>query len=226
VAQIVDDGAVVGNDRLPIMGAVETAVLGGVKARLFRLSFSGELGFEIAVPADKGEALARALLQTGAEWDATFYGLEALAVMRIEKGHVSGPELNGQTTAADLGFTRMASTKKDYIGAVMARRPALLDPQRQGFVGFRPLDRKAILRAGAHILAKGAEATTENDLGHLTSATLSPVLGHAIALGFIKGGAARLGEIVRAWDGLRGDDIEVEICAPLFYDPKGERLNG
>ena len=226
VAQIVDDASVVGNDQLPIMGAVETQVLGGVKARIFRLSFSGELGFEIAVPADQGEALARALLRIGAEWDATFYGLEALAVMRIEKGHVSGPELNGQTTAADLGFARMASTKKDYIGAVMARRPALLDPQRQGLVGFRPLDRKALLRAGAHILALGAAATTENDLGYLTSATLSPVLGHAIALGFIKGGAARIGEIVRAWDGLRGDDIAVEICAPVFYDPKGERLNG
>ena len=105
------------------MGAVETRVLGGVKARIFRLSFAGELGFEIAVPAHKGEALARALLAAGAEWDVTFYGLEALAVMRIEKGHVSGPELNGQTTAADLGFGRMASTKKDYIGRVLAGRP-------------------------------------------------------------------------------------------------------
>ena len=120
----------------------------------------------------------------------------------------------------------MASTRKDYIGRVMARRPALIDPERQGFVGFRPVDRKSILRAGAHILAKGAAAITENDLGYLTSATVSPILGHSIALGFIKGGAARLGETVRAWDGLRGDDIEVEICAPVFYDSKGERLHG
>ena len=208
------------------MGAVETTALDGVPARVFRLSFSGEMGFEIAVPAHKGEALARALLDIGAEWDATFYGLEALAVMRIEKGHVSGPELNGQTTAADLGFGRMASAKKDYVGAVMARRPALVDPGRMGFVGFRPVDGKSALRAGAHLLPRGAAATTENDLGYLTSATVSPILGHSIALGFVKGGARRIGEVVRAWDGLRNSDIEVEICSPAFYDPKGERLHG
>jgi len=226
VARIADDPGAVAAERLPYMGAVETTVLGGVKARIFRLSFSGELGFEIAVPAHEAEKLARRLLDAGADWGVTFYGLEALAVMRIEKGHVSGPELNGQTTAADLGFGRMASTKKDYIGATMARRPALLDPERMGFVGFKPVKPWDVLRAGAHLLGKGAAAATENDLGHLTSATLSPILGHSIALGFIKGGAARIGEIVRAWDGLRGTDIEVEICAPTFYDPKGERLHG
>jgi len=226
IAQIVDDPGAISNDSLPYMGAVETSVLGGVKARIFRLSFSGELGFEIAVPAHEAEQLARKLLETGAEWDVTFYGLEALAVMRIEKGHVSGPELNGQTSAADLGFGRMASTKKDYIGAVMARRPALTDPERMGFVGFKPVNPKEVLRAGAHVLAQGAAATTSNDLGYLTSATVSPTLGGSIALGFIKGGAARIGEIVRAWDGVRGTDIPVEICAPAFYDPKGERLHG
>ena len=226
LAQIVDDAAVVSNDSLPFMGAVETTVLGGIKARIFRLSFSGELGYEIAVPAPHGEGLARTLLKTGEEWDVAFYGLEALAIMRIEKGHVSGPELNGQTTAVDLGFSKMASTKKDYVGAVMARRPALVDPQRQGFVGFRPVDRNQFLRAGAHVLPKGAPAATENDLGYLTSATVSPSLGHAIALGFIKGGASRIGDIVRAWDGLRGSDIEVEICPPVFLDPEGARLRG
>ncbi len=130
------------------IGRVETRVFGGVKARIFRLSFAGELGFEVAVPAHKGEALARALLAAGAEWDVTFYGLEALAVMRIEKGHVSGPELNGQTTAADLGFGRMASTKKDFIGRVLAGRAGLRDAQRPGFVGLRPVDRSQRLRAG------------------------------------------------------------------------------
>jgi sarcosine oxidase subunit alpha len=178
------------------------------------------------VAASRGEELARALLAAGAEWDVTPYGLEALAVMRIEKGHVSGPELNGQTTAADLGFGRMASTKKDYIGAVMARRPALVDPTRQGFVGLRPVDRSQVLRAGAHFLERGASARTANDIGYLTSATISPNLGHSIGLGFIKGGSSRLGEIVRAWDGIRGVDIEVEVCQPCFIDPQGVRLRG
>jgi sarcosine oxidase subunit alpha len=178
------------------------------------------------VPAREGERLARELLRLGAQWDIVFYGLEALAVMRIEKGHVSGPELNGQTCAADLGFGRLASRAKDYIGAVMSRRPALVDVKREALVGVRPVDRKRVLRAGAHFLEKGAAAMTKNDIGHLTSATISPTLGHAIGLGLIKGGAARIGEVVRAWDGLRGTDIEVEICSPHFYDPEGARLRG
>jgi sarcosine oxidase subunit alpha len=226
IAKIADDPTALCNDALPYMGAVETRVLGGVKARVFRLSFAGELGFEVAVPAHKGEILARALLAAGAEWDMTFYGLEALAVMRIEKGHVSGPELNGQTTAADLGFGRMASTKKDYIGRVLAGRPGLRDAQRPGFVGLRPVDRSQRLRAGAHFLERGAAAETVNDIGYLTSATFSPQLGHSIGLGFIQGGAARIGEVVRAWDGVRGADIEVEICPPCFIDPEGARLRG
>ena len=226
LSRVVDDAGAVTNEALPYMGAVETSVLGGAEARVFRLSFSGELGYEIAVPADRGETLARALLERGAEWDVTFYGLEALAVMRIEKGHVSGPELNGQTTAADLGFGRMASKKKDHVGAVMARREALVDPNRMGFVGFRPVDRSAVLKSGAHLLEKGAAAVTENDIGWVTSVTRSPILGHSIGLGFVAGGAARIGEIVRAWDGLRGADIEVEICSPVFLDPEGARLRG
>ncbi|WP_374545339.1 sarcosine oxidase subunit alpha family protein [Rhodoblastus sp.] len=226
LAQIVDDPARVSAEALPFMGALETSLMGGLEARIFRLSFSGELGYEIAVPAHEGERLARELLRLGAEWGVTFYGLEALAVMRIEKGHVSGPELNGQTTAGDLGFGRMASTAKDHIGAVMARRPALTDSQRPGFVGLRPVDRAQVLRAGAHFLEKGAAATTENDIGYLTSATISPSLGHSIGLGFIQGGATRIGQIVRAWDGLRGSDIEVEICPPVFLDPEGARLRG
>ena len=219
--------AAIANDAFPSWAPCETNVLGGVTARIFRLSFSGELGFEIAVPADKGEALARALMAAGADSDVDPYGLEALAVMRIEKGHVSGPELNGQTTASR---SRLRPHAVDQEGLHRRRRwrggRALIDPERQGFVGFRPVDRSCALRAGAHILAKGAAPLTENDLGYVTSATLSPILGHSIGLGFIKGGAARMGEIVRAWDGLRGDDIEVEICSPVFYDPKGERPHG
>jgi len=226
LARVVDDAAVIAPEVFPYMGAVETTVMGGVTARLFRLSFAGELGWEIAVPADRGETLARALLAAGAEFGITPYGLEALAVMRVEKGHVSGPELNGQTTAADLGMGRMASTKKDWIGRVMAARPGLVDPNRPGFVGFRPVDRSQRLSAGAHLLEEGAAATTANDRGWISSATWSPTLGHAIGLGFLAGGAARIGEVVRAWDGLRGTDVAVEVCAPAFYDPEGVRLRG
>ncbi|TCK31064.1 N-methylglutamate dehydrogenase subunit C [Ancylobacter aquaticus] len=216
----------VSNAALPFMGAVEGTVMDGVKARLFRLSFSGELGFEIAVPARHGAALAQALMQAGETFGITPYGIEALGVMRIEKGHVSGSELSGQTTAGDLGFGRMASTKKDYIGRTMAARPGLADPDRPAFVGFRPVDLSRRLRAGAHFLNRGAAPETANDQGYMTSVAYSPHLGHWIGLGLITRGPERLGERVRAYDPVRGEEIEVEICAPGFIDPEGVRLRG
>ncbi|HSI41953.1 MAG TPA: sarcosine oxidase subunit alpha family protein [Xanthobacteraceae bacterium] len=226
LARLVDDPDAVAAQALPYLGVVEAPVMGGTKARIFRLSFAGELGYEIAVPADRGDALARALIAAGAPFGITPYGVEALAVMRIEKGHVSGPELNGQTTAADLGFGRMMSARKDFIGRVMAQREGLIDPARPALVGLRPVDRAQRLAAGAHLLERGAAATTSNDLGWVSSACWSPTLGHAIGLGFLVGGTARHGEVVRAWDGLRASDVEVEICAPCFYDPEGARLRG
>lgn len=222
--KIADDQNAITQEALPVMGAVETRVMSGIQARIFRLSFSGELGYEVAVPARHGEALAEALMVVGAEFGITPYGTEALAMMRIEKGHVSGPELNGQTTVNDIGLGKMASKKKDYIGRVLSERPAMSEPQRPGFVGIKPIDKASILRAGTHLLPIGAPATVENDLGYVSSATQSPTLGHAIGLGFIAGGPARIGERLRAFDPIRGGDFEVEICTPHFYDPQGDRV--
>ena len=217
------DGADVSNAGLPFMGALQTTVMGGIEARVFRLSFSGELGYEIAVPARHGDKLMRAIMAAGEPYGITPYGVETLAVLRIEKGHVSGSELNGQTSARDLGLGRMASTKKDYIGRVMAGRPAFTDPDRPTFVGFKPVDRNARLKAGAHFLALGAAATTENDEGYMTSVAWSPILGHSIGLGLLKRGPERIGEKLRAYDPVRGGDIEVEVCSPHFVDPEGEK---
>ena len=123
------------------MAARAVTVCGGVKARVFRISFSGELAYELAVPARYGEALMRTLMRNGAPFGAIPYGTEALGVMRIEKGHPAGNELNGQTTAADIGLGKMMSKKKDFIGRVMAQRPALVAADRPCLAGFRPLDR-------------------------------------------------------------------------------------
>ncbi|WP_292271514.1 sarcosine oxidase subunit alpha family protein, partial [Mesorhizobium sp.] len=133
--EIVDPAEDLSNEGFPFMGAREVKLRGGLKARLFRISFSGEMAFEISVPARYGEALARNLLIAGKPFGVTPYGTEALGVMRIEKGHVAGPELNGTTTAADLGLGKMMSTKKDFIGRVMAGREALVAPNRQVVVG-------------------------------------------------------------------------------------------
>ncbi|MDR6288327.1 sarcosine oxidase subunit alpha [Inquilinus ginsengisoli] len=224
LSRIVDPPFDIGNAAFPYLGAAELTVCGGVTARLFRISFSGELAYEVAVPARYGDALVRRLMETGKDLGITPYGTEALGVMRVEKGHVAGNELNGQTTAADLGLGRMMSTKKDYIGRVLAGRPGLADPARPSVIGFRPVDRSRRLRAGAHFIADGAAATTENDQGFMTSVAFSPMLGHWIGLGLLARGAERIGETLRACDPVRGEEIAVEVVSAVFYDPDGERL--
>jgi glycine cleavage system aminomethyltransferase T len=197
----------------------------GISARLFRISFSGELAFELAVPARHGDAAIRAIMTAGDEFGVTPYGTEALGVMRIEKGHVAGNELNGTTTAADLGLGRMMSKKKDFIGRVLAGRPGLTDPERPTLVGIKPIDKSAQLYAGAHFLALNAEATLDNDQGYVTSVAFSPMFGAWIGLGLLMRGPRRLGERIRAHSPIRGGDAEVEVVSPVFFDPEGARLH-
>jgi glycine cleavage system aminomethyltransferase T len=115
------------------------------------------------------------------------------------------------------------SRKKDYIGRVMAQRPALLRQDRPSFVGFRPVDRGARLRAGAHFLQLGDPAEAALDQGFMSSVAYSPMLEGWIGLGFLAGGQDRIGETLRAYDPLRDGDIPVEVCAPIFFDPEGAR---
>ncbi len=224
IQKLLGDAIGLSNGSFPHMAAREFLGL-GTTIRLARLSFSGELAYEIAAPASCGDALIRKLMEAGREFGATPYGVEALGVMRIEKGHVAGGELSGQTTARDLGLGRMMSTKKDYIGRALAQRTALTDPDRPSLIGLRPVDRRARLRAGAHILALGATPSPENDEGYVTSVAFSPTLGHWIALALVKRGPERLGERMRAYDPVRSGDIEVELVSPVFIDPEGARLH-
>jgi heterotetrameric sarcosine oxidase alpha subunit len=221
---IVDPQFDVGNEAFPYMAAGHITVCGGVSARLYRISFSGELAYEIGVAASYGESLARVLMRAGARYNIAAYGTEALSVMRIEKGHVAGNEMDGRTTARDLGLGRMMSAKKDYIGRVLADRPALADPDRMCIVGLKPLDPTKRLRAGAHLLPANAATVAKHDQGVVTSAAFSPSLGHWIGLALLQHGPERLGERVRAVDLVRDADIEVDVCAPCFVDQQGERL--
>jgi sarcosine oxidase subunit alpha len=145
--------------------------------------------------------------------------------MRIEKGHVAGSEINSQTTARDLGLDKLMSPRKDFVGRVLAQRPVLRSPDRPTLVGCKTVDRSARLRAGAHFLSLGASAIADNDQGYVTSVAFSPSLGRWIGLGLIAHGPERIGERVRAYDPLRGGDVEVEICNPVFIDPDGSRLH-
>lgn len=217
LAGVLDGG--VDLSAFPFLQCAETTVLGGVRARLFRISFSGERAYEIAVPTRRGSDLMHALGALG----ATPYGTEAVGVLRIEKGHPAGAEFNGQTTAHDLGLAGFATRSHPCIGRIMAARPALTDPARGRLVGLKPRDPSARLRAGAHLLPTGAAATAGNDQGYITSVAHSPTLGHWIGLGLLATGDTRHGEIVRAHDPVRGGDVEVEVVAPCFVDPEGRR---
>jgi heterotetrameric sarcosine oxidase alpha subunit len=226
LAKLVDAPFDISNESFPRMAAGELSICGGVPARLFRVSFSGEMAFELAVPARYGDAVIRALMQAGAEFDITAYGTEALNVLRIEKGHVSGPEINGQTTARDLGLAGMVTADKDCIGKVLAQRPALLDPARPIVIGVKTVDPAQSLTAGSHFIPVGADNVVANDQGYLTSVAFSPALNQDIGLGFLANGRERIGERIRAVDLLRGLDIECEVTSPVFYDPDGKRTHG
>ena len=226
IEKLIDPGINISNEAFPYMACKAISICGGIQARLFRISFSGELSYEIGVPNRYGDALIRALMESGQDFGLIPYGLEALTTMRIEKGHVAGGELNGQTTALDLGLIKMVSQKKDCIGKQMSERPALLEPDRPILVGFKAKNSHTKLTSGAHFLNIGANPSLENDQGHMTSTTFSPSLNCWIGLGLLKNGRSRLGDTVRAVDFMRKTDEPVEICEPVFLDPTGERLRG
>ncbi len=215
----------ISNDDWPFM-ACGAVGIGGVAGRLFRISFSGETAFEIAVPARYGESLFRQLVAQARTLGGGPYGMEALNVLRIEKGLLTHAELHGRTTAFDLGLAGMVSTAKDCIGQVAARRPGLMDPARERLVGLRAVEEGRRLTAGAHLFSKEAKAVTANDQGYVTSACYSPTLDCYLGLAFLKNGPDRHGEVIRMVDHLRGVDTLAEVCHPVFFDPEGGRARG
>ena len=222
--QIIDPEFDLSNEAFPFMACGEITICNGLRARLFRISFSGELAYEIAVPTRYGDALIRRIMEVGAPFDISPYGTEALGVMRIEKGHAAGNELNGTTTALNLGLGRMVSQTKDSIGTVLSQREGLNDPDALRQVGIKPVDPAAKVPAGAHLMAATGPVDAAHDQGYVTSACYSPNLGHHIALAFVKNGAERTGEIMRLVSPLTGIETQVEIVSPHFLDPEGDRL--
>ncbi len=222
--KIVDADVDISNEGFPFMACGEITICGGCRARLFRISFSGELAYEIAVPTRYGDALVRALMAAGEEFDVTPYGTEALGVMRIEKGHAAGNELNGTTTAQNLGLGRMVSKKKDCIGNTLSEREGMNDETGLRLVGFKPVTDTDPVLAGAHLMNASGAVNARTDQGYVTSACYSPILGSAIGIGFLKDGANRMGERLRAVSPLEGSEIQVEVVSAHFVDPEGERL--
>ena len=210
------------NDAFPFMG-VRHGQANEVPVRVLRISFSGELAYEAYIPAGHGEALWQMLFDEGQELDLVTYGSEALGALRIEKGHVAGPELDGRTSLADLGLDRMASKKKSFVGGTLMGREGLTVTDRPRLVGLEPSDPQAKLAAGAILCLPGHHEG--HGLGVVTSVTYSPELGRNIGIGLLSGGLSREGELIDAVFPLRGEVTAVRIRSPHFVDPEGTRLH-
>ena len=218
-------GAEVDDTVLPFMGVAE-ARIAGCPVLLLRISFSGELAYEIHTPSGHGIRVWQALMAAGEGEAIGPYGTEAMGMLRLEKGHVAGAELDGRTTPADLGLERLASRKKDYVGRAALERSALLDPDRLRLVGLVPEDGRSPICAGAQVVEDPAAPAPAPSLGHVTSADLSPMLDKPIALALVSGGPERKGQRLHAAYPLKGESVAVIVTDPVFFDPEGRRLHG
>jgi heterotetrameric sarcosine oxidase alpha subunit len=217
-------GTAVDNAVMPFMGIVKGDIA-GAPVTICRLSFSGEMAFEVYCGAGHGTHVWEALIEAGKPYGLVPYGLEALGTLRIEKGHVTGAEIDGRTTAHDLHLDWMLSKKKPFIGSAMLGREGLVSDERLSLVGLIARDNRP-LNGGAHVVAYPDEEHPRHSLGHLTAACYSPALGKHIALALIRGGRARHGTCAYISDPLRNRFGEVEIVSHHFFDPEGTRLHG
>jgi len=217
------EGLDLSNDAFPFM-AIGEGTIDGAPVRVFRISFSGELAYEVYTPAGFGMSVWQAIMASGEPFGITAYGTESMTVMRTEKGHVAGPELDGRTTAGDLGLGRMMSDKKDYIGRWMAGRSGLEGEGRLQLVGLKPVSISDTFRMGAHLANEVGLGDAVISQGHVTTSVFSPSCGHFIGLALLKNGRDRHGEYMHAVSPLHNEAAEVEIVDPVFVDNDGERM--
>ncbi|MFD0979209.1 sarcosine oxidase subunit alpha family protein [Tropicimonas aquimaris] len=216
-------GLDVSKEALPFMAWSE-GELAGIQVRVFRISFSGELSYEIAVPAGQARALWDKILAAGGKFGVTPYGTEALHVMRAEKGFIMiGDETDGTVIPQDLGLDWAISKKKDdYLGKRAKERAHMVRPDRWKLVGLETLD-GSVLPDGIYALGEGMNANGQRvTIGRVTSTYHSPTLGRGIAMGLVEHGPNRMGEVLN-FGKTDGGTIEARIVSPVFYDPEGEK---
>ena len=215
-------GVDLGAEEFPA-AAVAYGEIADAKVRIHRVSYSGELAYEIFVPSGHGLHVWATLAKEGKSFGLVTYGTEAMGALRIEKGHVAGPELDGRTTLRDLRLQGLAAADKPFIGTVLRKRPLLDDPERPSLIGLEVQGDAGVL-AGSLLFSERKPASGHGE-GWVSSATWAPALGRAIALGFLKNGDARVGEVVRVVDFVGGTDRKAKVVLPHFYDPEGHRQN-
>jgi sarcosine oxidase subunit alpha len=219
------EGLDLGREAFPHLSAACCRVA-GVPARLFRVSFTGELGFEVNVPAGQAQPVWQAIAECVKDEGGGLYGTEAMHVLRAEKGYIIvGQESDGTMTPDDLGLGwAIGRKKRDFVGKRGLMRADLVAPGRKQLVGLETLRPEIRLEEGAQITAMADPAPGSGALGHVTSAYWSAALGRSIALGVVADGRARLGEVLHV--PMLGGAHAVRVTAPVFLDPEGERLHG
>jgi sarcosine oxidase subunit alpha len=218
-------GMDVSAESLPFMAWAD-GTIGGIDCRAYRISFSGELSYEIAVPANKGLAFWEMLIEAGAEFGAMPYGTECLHIMRAEKGFIMiGDETDGTVIPQDLGLSWAISKKKDdFLGKRAQQRSFMDNPDRWQLVGLEALD-GSVLEDGAYAIAEGTNANGQgNTQGRVTSTYYSPTLGRGIAMGLVHKGPNRMGEMI-SFTKIGASPVPAKIVSPVFYDPEGEKAN-
>ena len=212
-------------EKMPHMSVARGRIC-GAPLLLFRVSFTGELGFEVNVPADFGLAVWEAIYAAGQEYDITPYGTEAMHVLRAEKGYIIvGQETDGTVTPDDAGLTwAIGKTKPDFVGKRSLQRPSMTAATRKQLVGLMTTDPHVVLDEGSQIMQAQGQRAPVRPIGHVTSSYHSAVLGRSIALALVAGGRARTGETLYVQTDQA--DVAVTVTSPVFYDAEGARLNG
>jgi sarcosine oxidase subunit alpha len=219
------EGLDLSNEAFPHMSVAECSVM-GVPARLFRMSFTGELGFEVNVPADYGPAVWTAIRERAEALGACLYGTETMHVLRAEKGYIIvGQDTDGTVTPEDAGLSWAVSKKKtDFVGIRGLKRPDLVRAGRKQLVGLKTKDPRDVLEEGAQIVADPNQPKPMTMLGHVTSSYWSENCGRSIAMALVAGGKARIGETL--YVPMADRTIAVEVSDMVFFDKEGGRING
>jgi sarcosine oxidase, subunit alpha len=219
------EGVDMGASAMPHMSVAQGSIC-GVPMLLFRVSFSGELGYEVNVPADYGTAVWEMIHAAGQPHGMVEYGTETMHVLRAEKGYIIvGQDTDGTVNPDDAGLTwAIGKTKADFVGKRSLERASMKAADRKQLVGLRTRSPGVVLEEGAQVAAKAGEQPPMELIGHVTSSYASSVLGYSIALAMVAGGRAKLGQTL--YVPMPGGDLEVEVTSPVFYDPTGGRING
>ena len=213
----------VSNEGIQFMGYKESDLF-GVPARIFRISFSGELAYEINVESDYGIFMWKKIIELGKEMNIEPYGTEALSTLRIEMGHVAGSEIDGRVISSDLSLEGMLSKKKDFIGKRSLFREAFVNPSREKIVGVIPIDKKTMIPEGSHLVNDGNANLPNPKLGHVSASCWSVEYNNPFSLAILQDGKNKIGEKLYAVSPLKNKNIPVEIISSHYVDPKGERV--